>query len=337
MTTGTAPAAIAVLALRKAFGEKIVLDGVDFTVPPGHIWSLLGPNGAGKTTAVQILSTLIRPDSGSVRVAGHDVLEEADAVRRVIGVTGQFAAVDDMLTGQENLLLMGDLHRLDHPSARRRAAELLARFDLTADEAGRTASTYSGGMRRKLDLAMTLMGDPSIVFLDEPTTGLDPRSRHALWQIVRDLAADGVTMFLTTQYLEEADQLADTVAVLDNGRLVAEGTPQELKRGIPGAHVLLTFDTVAALDDAVRAVGDGATRDHKELSLRVPTDGGARSLRELLDRLDETSVSPAGLSVHTPDLNDVFLTLTGRPQPQRDGASTGLTDTGKPEHEGVDR
>ena len=223
--------AIVATGLRKSFGDHVVLDGVDLDVAEGTIFALLGPNGAGKTTIVQILSTLISADAGTLRVAGHDLARDPDAVRAAIGVTGQFSAVDNLLTGHENLILMADLHRLGRTEGRRRAADLLERFDLV-DAATRPAATYSGGMRRRLDLAMTLVGDPRLIFLDEPTTGLDPRSRHTMWAIIRDLVAGGVTVFLTTQYLEEADRLADRIAVLDDGRLVAEGTADELKRSI---------------------------------------------------------------------------------------------------------
>src|SRR5438128_4149882 len=219
--------------LCKAFGKHVVLDGIDLDVAEGSIFALLGPNGAGKTTTVQILSTLIGADSGEMRVAGHDPAQEPDAVRAAIGVTGQFSAVDNFLTGEENLVLMADLHHLGRREGRRRAADLIQRFDL-AEAATKRAATYSGGMRRRLDLAMGLIGRPRIVFLDEPTTGLDPRSRRTMWQIIRDLVADGVTVFLTTQYLEEADQLADRIAVLDRGKLVAEGSAAELKRLVPG-------------------------------------------------------------------------------------------------------
>src|SRR3954465_2529127 len=221
--------AIEVSQLRKAFGDRTVLDGIDLEVPAGTIFSLLGPNGAGKTTTVNVLTTLITAAGGSVRVAGHDATTEAKAVRSAIGVTGQFAAVDELLTGQENLQLMADLNRSSSSDGRRIVTDLLERFELV-EAARKPASTYSGGMRRKLDLAMTLVGDPRIIFLDEPTTGLDPRSRRTMWSIVKDLVADGVTIFLTTQYLDEADQLADKIAVLDRGRLVAQGTPDELKR-----------------------------------------------------------------------------------------------------------
>jgi ABC-2 type transport system ATP-binding protein len=302
--------AIAVSGLRRAYGNKAVLDGIDLDVPAGTVFSLLGPNGAGKTTTVNVLTTLIKADGGTARVAGHDVATEPRAVRAVIGVTGQFAAVDDLLTGEENLQLMADLHHLRAGEGKRVVTSLLERFDL-AESARKPASTYSGGMQRKLDLAMTLVTRPQIIFLDEPTTGLDPRSRRMMWDIVRGLVADGVTVFLTTQYLEEADQLADRIAVLDQGHLVAEGTPDELKRQVPGRHVRLRFSGVAALHAAARAL-NGGTADDAALTLRVPSDGGVRSLRGLLDRLDEHSIDVEEFSVHTPDLDDVFLALTGR-------------------------
>ncbi len=307
--------AVSAIGLRKSYGAKVVLDGVDLTVGEGTIFALLGPNGAGKTTMVQILSTLIPADGGRLNVAGHDLGTDSDAVRGVIGVTGQFSAVDDLLTGQENLILMADLHHLGRVEGRRRAARLLERFDL-AEAARKPASTYSGGMRRKLDLAMTLIGRPRIIFLDEPTAGLDPRSRRTMWQIIRELVGDGVTIFLTTQYLEEADQLADRVAVLDQGTLVAEGTPTELKRRVPGGHVRLQFAAAAGLDVAARVFA-GSSRDDDTLSLQVPSDGGVRSLRTLLDRLDDASITVDELSVHLPDLDDVFLALTSRPDPRR--------------------
>jgi ABC-2 type transport system ATP-binding protein len=301
--------AIEVSGLRKAFGDKIVLDGIDLGVQAGTVFSLLGPNGAGKTTTVNVLTTLMKADGGTVRVAGHDVATDAKAVRAAIGVTGQFAAVDELLTGQENLQLMVDLNRVPSNGGKRIITELLERFDLV-ESAQKPASTYSGGMRRKLDLAMTLVGNPKIIFLDEPTTGLDPRSRRTMWSIIRDLVADGVTIFLTTQYLEEADQLADRIAVLDQGRLVAQGTPDDLKRQIPGTHVRLRFTTVSQLDAAARLFTD-SMRDDEALTLRVPSDSGTKSLRALLDRLDEYSLGAEEFSVHTPDLDDVFLALTG--------------------------
>jgi ABC-2 type transport system ATP-binding protein len=305
----TPPPAIATAGLRKSYGAKVVLDGVDLSVAPGTVLALLGPNGAGKTTMVQILSTLIRPNGGKAFVGGHDVVEEPDAVRRLIGVTGQISAVDNLLTGVENLSLMADLVHLSRTAGRRRVVELLERFDLT-DAANKPVATYSGGMRRRLDLAMTLVGDPRIIFLDEPTTGLDPRSRRTMWQIIRDLVAGGVTIFLTTQYLEEADQLAHHVALLDHGRIIAQGTPDELKRLIPGGHIRLQFTDPEALDAAARTLGV-STRDSDALTLDVPGDGGVPTLRYLLAELDQADIDVAGLSVHTPDLDDVFLTLTG--------------------------
>lgn len=317
MTTATASAIVA-RGLSKSYGDQVVLDGVDLQVPEGTIFALLGPNGAGKTTAVQILSTYIGADGGEARVAGHDLARDPDAVRAAIGVTGQFSAVDKLLTGEENLILMADLHHLGKREGRARAADLLKRFDLV-DAGPNTLATYSGGMRRRLDLAMTLIGDPRIIFLDEPTTGLDPRSRHTMWQIIRDLAADGVTIFLTTQYLEEADQLAHRIAVLDHGQVVAEGTADQLKRLIPGGHIQLQFADSAGLDAAARILGD-VVRDDDALTLQIPSDGGVRSLRALLDHLDRESIEIDGLTVHMPDLDDVFFALTGRPTTEKDGA-----------------
>jgi ABC-2 type transport system ATP-binding protein len=301
---------IAATGLRKSYGDHLVLDDLDLEVAEGTVFALLGPNGAGKTTIVQILSTLIGADAGDLRVAGHDLARDPDAVRAAIGVTGQFSAVDNLLTGRENLILMADLHHLDRAEGRRRAAGLLDRFDL-ADAADQPAATYSGGMRRRLDLAMTLVGDPRLIFLDEPTAGLDPRSRRTMWQIIRELVAGGVTVFLTTQYLEEADQLADRIAVLDHGRLVAEGTPSELKRLVPGGHIRLEFADHDRLEVAARAFGDAARADDG-LALKVQSDGSAASLREVFERLDDVAV--AGVTLHTPDLDDVFLALTGDPR-----------------------
>ena len=303
--------------LCKAFGKHVVLDGIDLDVAEGTVFALLGPNGAGKTTIVHILSTLIHADSGEVRVAGHSLTREPAAVRAAIGVTGQFSAVDSLLTGEENLLLMADLHHLSRSAGRKRAAALLERFDLV-DAAKKLPITYSGGMRRRLDLAMTLVGDPRIIFLDEPTTGLDPRSRHTMWQIIRDLVASGVTILLTTQYLEEADQLADRIAVLDQGKLVAEGTPDELKRRIPGGHISLQFADVSGLELAAHTLGEVGRNDN-ELTLQVPTDGSARSLKLVLDQLDHAAITVDGVSVHTPDLDDVFFALTSHPETQKGG------------------
>ncbi|MEV0294434.1 ATP-binding cassette domain-containing protein [Nocardia sp. NPDC050710] len=315
MINGHHAPAISARGLRKAFGEHVVLDDIDIAVPEGTIYSLLGPNGAGKTTTVQILTTLIGADAGEIRVGGHDLVAEPKAVRDVIGVTGQFAAVDELLTGRENLILMADLNHLPRKHGRRLAAELLERFDLV-EAADKTVATYSGGMTRRLDLAMTLVGDPRIIFLDEPTTGLDPRSRRTMWEIIRGLVDDyGVTVFLTTQYLEEADQLADRIAVLDNGRLVAEGTAAELKRLVPGGHIRLQFADRTGLDAAVRLLGDTAQvldeAGEGAFTLAVPGDGGVASLRAVLDRLDGGQIEVEGLAVHTPNLDDVFLTLTG--------------------------
>ncbi|AYF76015.1 ATP-binding cassette domain-containing protein [Nocardia yunnanensis] len=311
-------AAITVAGLCKSFGEHIVLDRIDFTVPAGSVFALLGPNGAGKTTTVEILSTLQRADGGEISVGGFDPGARPDDVRGLIGVTGQFSAVDELLTGRENLLLMGDLHHLPRAESRRLAAELLATFDLE-EAADKIASSYSGGMTRRLDLAMTLVGDPRLIFLDEPTVGLDPRSRRAMWDVIRRLTARGVTIFLTTQYLEEADQLADRIAVLHQGRLVAEGTADQLKRMVPGGYIRLDFDERAQFDSAALIFGS-ASQVNGDLTLAVPSDGGVRSLREVLDRLDAAGVEPAGLSVHTPDLDDVFLALTGGHAPEKETA-----------------
>ncbi|MFF3711812.1 ATP-binding cassette domain-containing protein [Streptomyces phaeochromogenes] len=303
--------AIAANGLRKSYGDKTVLDGVDVAVPEGTVFALLGPNGAGKTTAVKILSTLVSadPGTGDVHIGGHDLAADPQAVRAAIGVTGQFSAVDGLITGEENMLLMADLHHLSKQEGRRVTAELLARFDLV-EAAKKPASTYSGGMKRRLDIAMTLVGNPRIIFLDEPTTGLDPRSRHNMWGIIRELVTGGVTVFLTTQYLEEADELADRIAVLNDGRIAAEGTAEELKRLIPGGHVRLRFDDPATYQTAADALRE-ATRDDEALSLQIPSDGSQRELRSILDWLDAAGIEADELTVHTPDLDDVFFALTG--------------------------
>ncbi|MFD1824446.1 MULTISPECIES: ATP-binding cassette domain-containing protein [Mumia] len=302
--------AIAAYGLRKSYGDKVVLDGIDLAVAEGTIFSLLGPNGAGKTTVVKILSTLIcaGDGSGEIRIGGHDLTADPQAVRAAIGVTGQFSAVDGLITGEENMLLMADLHHLSKQDGRRTAAELLERFDLL-DAAKKPASTYSGGMRRRLDIAMTLVGGPRIIFLDEPTTGLDPRSRHNMWQIIRELVSDGVTIFLTTQYLEEADELADRIAVLNDGKIVAEGTAAELKRLIPGGHIRLRFTDPAAYRSATVALHD-STHDDDSLSLQIPSGGSQYELRSILDRLDSAGIAADELTIHTPDLDDVFFALT---------------------------
>ena len=320
MTSHLNGPAISASAVRKSFGDHVVLDGVDLTVAEGSIFALLGPNGAGKTTMVRILSTLVRADSGDIRVGGHDVAVDPAAVRELIGVTGQFSAVDNLLTGQENLQLMADLRHLGRVPGHRRIAELLEQFELT-DAAAKPLSTYSGGMRRRLDLAMTLVGGPRVIFLDEPTAGLDPRSRRTLWQIIRELVSGGVTILLTTQYLEEADQLADQVAVLDNGRIVAQGTPAQLKSRIPGGHLELHFTEPHALQSAAGLL-PYATPDLDQLTLQVPGSGNVASLRQVLNELDAARIEVERLSIHTPDLDDVFFAVTGRSStaPARDGA-----------------
>ena len=304
-----APAAIRVRGLRKSYGERVVLDGIDLDVVEGTVYALLGPNGAGKTTTIHILSTLLAADAGEVSVGGHDVVTDPAGVRSAIGVTGQISAVDKQFTGEENLRLMADLCHLGRDEGRLRVASLLERFELT-DDAAKPAMKYSGGMKRRLDLAMTLVGRPRIIFLDEPTTGLDPRSRRVMWQIVRELVADGVTILLTTQYLEEADRLASRIALLDHGRIVAEGTPSELKRLVPGGSVRLEFPDETQLDRAASLLG--GARDDEALALNLASDGAVGSVRAVLDQLDAASVAVDALSVKSADLDDVFLSLTGR-------------------------
>jgi ABC-2 type transport system ATP-binding protein len=313
--TGAGAPAIEASGVCKSFGGTMVLESVDLTVAEGAIFGLLGPNGAGKTTIVRILSTLIAPDAGQISVAGHDLTADPDGVRAAIGVTGQFSAVDELCTGEENLRLMADLNHLRRDAGRRRVTELLETFDLV-DAARKPVSTYSGGMRRRLDVAMTLVGSPRMIFLDEPTTGLDPSGRQTMWNAIRALAAGRVTIFLTTQYLEEADQLADRIAVLDHGRIVTEGTPAALKRRIPGGHIQLEFATPAALEVAERTL-QSTSRSGTDLTLRVPNDGSAAALRRVLERLDDANVEIEQLSIHTPDLDDVFFAVTGHLAPER--------------------
>jgi ABC-2 type transport system ATP-binding protein len=314
VTTPSTPA-IQARGLRKSYGKKLVLDGIDLDIPTGSTFALLGPNGAGKTTMVHILSTLLPADGGTATIGGFDVRRQADRVRGLIGLTGQFAAVDGLLSGEQNLVLMGRLRHLGAAASRRRAKALLEQFDLV-EAAAKPAVTYSGGMRRRLDLAMTLVGDPRVIFLDEPTTGLDPRSRNTMWRITRELVAGGVTIVLTTQYLEEADELADTIAVLDHGRIVAEGTPTELKKRVSGGHIRLQFSSADALAAAARAIA-GGVRDEEAVALDVPSDGGVAALRALLYQLEQQRIEVNDLSIHTPDLNDVFLALTGSPTSQK--------------------
>jgi ABC-2 type transport system ATP-binding protein len=302
--------AIDVRGLRKSYGGVIVLDDVDLSVRAGTVTALLGPNGAGKTTTVNILSTLLRPDGGTAFVNGCDVVRDPDGVRAVIGLTGQFSAVDKLLTGEENLLLMARLRHLGAKRSKARVAELLEQFDLV-EAARKPLATYSGGMQRRLDLAMTLVATPTVLFLDEPTTGLDPRSRHTMWDIVRGLVTGGTTVLLTTQNLHEADELADRIAVLDGGRIVADGTPDELKRLVPGGHIRLRFANAVALD-AASALLDGSASADAGLALTVPGGGGAGALRTVLNRLDAANLEVDDVSIHTPDLDDVFFALTGR-------------------------
>ncbi|MFJ8811925.1 ATP-binding cassette domain-containing protein [Amycolatopsis thermoflava] len=300
---------IEVSGLRKAFGGREVLGGVDLTVERGSVVSLLGPNGAGKSTTVRILTTLLAPDAGTVRIGGFDVVRQAPDVRRIIGVTGQQTGVDRLLTGYENLVMMGRLFRLGAAAARRRASDLLERFDLT-EAAGRPVKTYSGGLERRLDLAISMITAPPVLFLDEPTTGLDPRSRAGVWETVRDLLAGGVTVLLTTQYLEEADELADRVAVIDGGRVVAEGTPASLKQRVGSERLDLTFVTAEAFEVARLVLGEAHAGEG--LVLNVPVDG-ARDVREVLERLDRAGADVADLALTRPSLDDVFLSLTGSP------------------------
>jgi len=305
--------AIEASGLEKSYGEVPVLGGVDLTVARGSVYALLGPNGAGKTTTVRVLATLLRPDAGTARVAGHDVVRERAKVRRAIGLTGQDTAIDELQTGAENLRMMARLCRLSRRAARARAIELLERFDLTG-AADRRVATYSGGMRRRLDLAAGLIVRPEVIFLDEPTTGLDPRSRQAVWEVVTGLTRDGVTVFLTTQYLEEADRLADTVAVMDGGKLAAEGSPAELKHQVAGHRLDLTAADRGAFDELLAALGSRAVAPAGErLAVSVATDGSAGHVRALLDELDPARRVIARFAVHSATLDDVFLALTGHP------------------------
>ncbi|MCA2215380.1 ATP-binding cassette domain-containing protein [Jidongwangia harbinensis] len=300
---------IAIRGLTKSYRSVAVLRGVDLDMPQGRVFALLGPNGAGKTTLVRILATLIRPDGGTATVAGHDVVREPRRVQSAISLTGQSTAVDELLTGEENLILLGRLRRLGRGGARRRAAELLDQFDLR-DAGRRLVRTYSGGMRRRLDLAVSLVRRPRVLFLDEPTTGLDPRSRQTTWAAVRALAADGVTVLLTTQYLEEADQLADRVAFLDHGAIIAEGPPAGLKSQLAGERVELRLGAPEAVRRAVAVLGDGAQPDAPRGAVLVPTDGSAEQVRVLLNRLDGAGVPVDRVAIHRPTLDDVFLTMT---------------------------
>lgn len=303
---------IEVSGLKKSYGKLLVLDGINLKVRRGSILALLGPNGAGKTTTVRVLSTLLPPDGGEARVNGFDVRREADEVRRVIGLTGQYAAVDELLSGRENLEMMGRLYHLGKKESKRRAQELLEQFDLL-DAADRAAKDYSGGMRRRLDLAASLVAAPPIIFLDEPTTGLDPRSRIAMWEVIEDLKKKGSTILLTTQYLEEADKLADRVAVIDRGALIAEGTANELKALVGNERIEVVLekkeDFSRARDILQR---EGMQESEDERTISIPTDGSVRATKEVLDLLYQANIELDAMSVHKPTLDDVFLHLTGR-------------------------
>ncbi|PGH49146.1 ATP-binding cassette domain-containing protein [Streptomyces sp. Ru87] len=314
--------AIEAHGLTKSYGELNVLAGVDLAVARGSVFALLGPNGAGKTTTVRVLSTLLRPDGGRAYVAGRDVVAERREVRRAISLTGQYAALDEEQTGEENLRMMGRLSGLTRSAARDRARELLEWFDLDGAARRRTA-TYSGGMRRRLDIAAGLVGGPEVVFLDEPTTGLDPRSRQAMWEVVTGLAGSGVTVFLTTQYLEEADRLADRIAVIDSGRIVAEGTAAELKRRVADHRLDLTAGDPASFDAILRALGDRVvSSDPARLTAGAATDGSAAHIRALLDEIDPEGLAVRRFSVHSATLDDVFLALTGRTDPTGTAGTT---------------
>jgi ABC-2 type transport system ATP-binding protein len=305
--------AIRAEGLTKQFGSVQALAGVDLAVPAGTVFGLLGPNGAGKTTAVRILTTILRPDGGRAEVLGLDVTAHPQAVRESIGLAGQFAAIDENLTGRENLQLVGRLAHLPKAVVRPRADELLERFGLT-DAANRTTSTYSGGMRRRLDLAAALVHRPPVLFLDEPTTGLDPASRSDLWSVIEELVSEGATLLLTTQYLEEADRLADRIAVIDGGTVIAEGTPAELKSGLGSTVVDMAFDDPASAHRAAAALeaGGEGTAKLEGSRLELPVDDGARALVRVLRTVDDAGTTPATLAVREPSLDDVFLSLTGR-------------------------
>jgi ABC-2 type transport system ATP-binding protein len=318
--------AIEAEGLVKRYGKTTALDGLDLTVPQGTVYGLLGPNGAGKTTAVRVLATLLQPNAGWARVDGHDVLTDAAAVRRTIGLTGQYAALDEYLTGRSNLVMIGQLSRLTPRAARRRADELLDRFGLS-EAATRAVKTYSGGMRRRLDLAASLIGYPAVLFLDEPTTGLDPSARALMWDIVRELEADGTTLLLTTQYLDEADQLAGRIAVIDGGRVIAEGTPTELKASVGGQRVQLTLAEAGDAPVAIRVLqpfsASSTMPDVRGRLIEVPVTASNGLATEVLRALDAVGVAVSDIAVRSASLDDVFLTLTGHvaeEQPEPDQA-----------------
>ena len=304
--------AIEARGLVKHYGETVALAGVDLTVPHGTVLGLLGPNGAGKTTAVRILTTLLQPDGGSATVAGFDVAADATRLRRVIGLTGQFAAVDENLTGRENLQLVGRLHHMRRAEYRRRASELLEQFELSG-AADRPVKTYSGGMRRRLDLGASLVNRPAVLFLDEPTTGLDPRSRKMLWATIRDLVSDGTSLLLTTQYLEEADELADNIAVIDGGKVIAEGTSDQLKQTLGGDRIEFHVTESSNVRRAAEVLDDlgEPMLDEEDLRVSVPVTNGSSALADVVRRLDDADIDIVDLALRRPTLDDVFLTLTG--------------------------
>lgn len=300
--------------LVKKYGDVVALDGLDLSVPEGTVYGLLGPNGAGKTTAVRILTTLLKPDSGTASVDGLDVVRKPNAVRRIIGLTGQYAAVDEYLTGRENLRMFGDLYHLPPAYVKERSQELLERFDLV-DAADRSLRTYSGGMRRRLDLAASLIAKPRVLFLDEPTTGLDPRSRLGLWEVITDLVADGTTVLLTTQYLEEADQLAEQIVVIDHGKVIAQGTSDVLKDQVGGDRLEVVVSDASQLQEAAQAVRPVATGEVKvdatDSRVIAPVVGGSLTLVDAVRALDSAHIGIADVALRRPTLDDVFLSLTG--------------------------
>ncbi|MES2437062.1 MAG: ATP-binding cassette domain-containing protein [Patescibacteria group bacterium] len=304
--------AITIKNLTKSYGKLKVLEGININVPKGTMLALLGPNGAGKTTTVKILSTLIKPDGGEVVVNGFNVVDDAYEVRKSIGLTGQYAAVDEVLTGWENLEMMGRLYHLSKEQSKKRAGELLEQFDLL-DAAGRAAKTYSGGMRRRLDLAASLIAVPPIVFLDEPTTGLDPRSRIAMWEVIEKLKKDGTTILLTTQYLEEADKLADRIAVINHGKVIAEGTSDELKAMVGKERLELVLAKNSNFEKAVSIVNHAdAVLDKEDRAITVPVNNSVADVKRMLDMFEKEGIQIESLSLHKPTLDDVFLKLTGK-------------------------
>ncbi|MEK6820848.1 MAG: ATP-binding cassette domain-containing protein, partial [archaeon] len=306
----SSPPSVVVENVRKSFGKVHALNGITFSIQKGEVLALLGPNGSGKTTTVRVLSTLIKPDSGKATVDGKDVVSQSKEVKNTIGLTGQFAAVDEYLTGEENLRMIGRLYRLSHADVQRRTNELLSRFDLV-EAAKRPVKTYSGGMRRRLDIAMSLIASPKVLFLDEPTTGLDPRARLVLWDIVKQLAATDVTVLLTTQYMEEADQLADRIVIIDKGKVIAEGTADALKAKVGSDRIEVTISKTSNMEEAKKAMGDPVQVDSKRRTLSIASKSGAKELKGILDRLDRAKIEVENVSLHRPTLDDVFLALTG--------------------------